>query len=143
MGRLMRVHVVALPGDGIGPEVTAAARLVLEAALRRGGHTLSWEEHDAGYVSWERWCTPITDEALAACSRGPAVFLGAVGDPRGEALSPCDRPEAALLRLRSELGCFANLRPAKVDAALADASALRSEVVAECDFVIVRELTGG
>jgi 3-isopropylmalate dehydrogenase len=140
---MAEIRVVALPGDGIGPEVTGATRGVLEAMARRHGHTLSWGEHDIGYTAWARWGVPITDEAMAACRQGPAVFLGAVGDPRGDALPPGQRPEAALLRLRAELGCFANLRPARVDAPLADASALRPDIAAGCDFVVVRELTGG
>ncbi|HKJ01619.1 MAG TPA: isocitrate/isopropylmalate family dehydrogenase, partial [Longimicrobiales bacterium] len=142
-GVMATLRVVALPGDGVGPEVTAAARHVLEAVARRGEHVLEWEEHDVGYAAWLRWGTPITEEALAACREGPAVFLGAVGDPRADTVVPQDRPEAALLRLRRELGCFANLRPARLDPALADASVLRPDIVAGCDFVVVRELTGG
>lgn len=137
------IHVVALPGDGVGPEVTSAARTVLEAVRRRFGHTLSWEEHDVGYASWSRHGVPITDAALESCRQGPAVFLGAVGDPRGDDLEPEKRPEAGLLLLRQVLGCFANLRPARMDPALSESSALRPAVVDGCDFVVVRELTGG
>jgi 3-isopropylmalate dehydrogenase len=140
---MAEIRVIALPGDGIGPEVTVAARRVVEAVARRGGHTFAWDEHDIGYTAYQRWGTPLTDEALSACTEGRAVFLGAVGDPRGDALPGAERPEAALLRLRSELGCYANLRPAKVDAALVGVSALRPELAAACDFVVVRELTGG
>jgi 3-isopropylmalate dehydrogenase len=140
---MTELRVVALPGDGVGPEVTGAARLVLEAVARAWGHRLSWDEHEVGYAAWRRSGTPITDETLEACRRGPAVFLGAVGDPRADALPAAQRPEAALLRLRASLGCFANLRPAKVDPALIEASALRPDIAKSCDFVIVRELTGG
>jgi len=137
------LHVVALPGDGVGPEVTAAARMTLEAVARLRRHRIEWHERDIGYAAWRRSGAAVTEETLEACARGGAVFLGAVGDPRAEPLPPAQRPEAGLLMLRSELSCFANLRPAKVDPTLAHTSALRPEIAAACDFVIVRELTGG
>jgi 3-isopropylmalate dehydrogenase len=137
------LHVVSLPGDGIGPEVTRAAMQVLETVASRFGHTLSVDEHQAGWCAYEATGTPLPDSTLAACVRGPAVFLGAVGDPRADGLPPGKRPEAALLKLRSTLGCFANLRPARVDEELVDMSALKREIAAGCDMVIVRELTGG
>ncbi len=140
---MAQLHVVSLPGDGIGPEVTSAAIQVLETVASRFGHQLSVEEHQAGWCAYESTGTPLPDSTLAACVRGPAVFLGAVGDPRADGLPPSKRPEAALLKLRSALGCFANLRPARVDEELVDMSALKREIAAGCDMVIVRELTGG
>jgi 3-isopropylmalate dehydrogenase len=140
---LAEIRVVSLPGDGIGPEVTAAAMQVLGVVAERFGHRLTVEEHLAGWVAYEKTGSPLPDSALEACRRGPAVFLGAVGDPRADGLPPDQRPEAGLLELRSELGCFANLRPARVDDELVDMSALKREVAAGCDLVIVRELTGG
>ncbi|HET9948136.1 MAG TPA: 3-isopropylmalate dehydrogenase, partial [Longimicrobiales bacterium] len=137
------LHVVVLPGDGIGQEVSAAMLRVLEAVGSRFGHRLTVDRHDVGYTAWEKSGTPLPEATLEACRKGPAVFLGAVGDPRADALPPGERPEAALLKLRSELGCYANLRPARVDDALVERSALRREVAAGCDLVIVRELTGG
>jgi len=116
---------------------------VLEAVADRFAHDLDVTEYDVGWAAWERHGTPLPAQTLQACTRGPAVFLGAVGDPRAGALAPEDRPEAALLALRARLGCFANLRPAGVDASLADLSVLRREIVESSDFVIVRELTGG
>jgi 3-isopropylmalate dehydrogenase len=116
---------------------------VLEAVASRYGHELVIEEHPVGWTAWEVHGTPLPRETLEACRRGPAVFLGAVGDPRADGLSLGDGPEAALLRLRSELGCFANLRPARVDEELVEMSALKPEIAAGCDLVIVRELTGG
>ena len=140
---MSRVHVVSLPGDGVGPEVTGAMLQVLEAVASTYGHELSVEEHAVGYRAYEASGTPLPPPTLEACKKGPAVFLGAVGDPRADGLSPSERPESALLKLRSALGCFANLRPAKVDDALVAKSALKPEIAAGCDLVIVRELTGG
>lgn len=140
---MAEIRVVVLPGDGIGPEVTGAMLRVLGAVARRFGHDLSVKEYDVGWSAWERHGTPLPAETLDACRRGPAVFLGAVGDPRSDTLPPEQRPEAALLSIRSALGCFANLRPAGIDDALADLSVLRREIVESTDFVIVRELTGG
>ncbi len=137
------VHVVVLPGDGIGPEITRAAMSVVECVCSARGHDFRTETYDVGYASWEANGTPLPDATLEACRRGPAVFLGAVGDPRASGLERDDRPETALLRIRSELACFANLRPARVDAVLVGLSALRSEIAEGVDFVIVRELTGG
>ncbi len=140
---MAKLHVVSLPGDGIGPEVTAAAMQVLDAVAERFGHRLTVEEHLAGWCAYEASGSPLPATTLEACRRGPAVFLGAVGDPRADGLPPSKRPEAGLLELRSELGCFANLRPARVDAELVEMSALKREIAAGCDMVIVRELTGG
>jgi 3-isopropylmalate dehydrogenase len=140
---MTEIRIVSLPGDGIGPEVTSAAMRVLGAVAERFGHRLTVEEHLAGWVAYEKTGSPLPDSALEACRRGPAVFLGAVGDPRADGLPPGQRPEAGLLKLRSELGCFANLRPARVDDELVDMSALKREIAAGCDLVIVRELTGG
>ena len=110
---MAEIAIVSLPGDGIGPEVTRSAMHVLEAVAARFGHRLRVEEHLAGWSAYEKTGSPLPDAALEACRRGPAVFLGAVGDPRADGLSPDKRPEAGLLALRSELGCFANLRPAR------------------------------
>jgi 3-isopropylmalate dehydrogenase len=140
---MAEIRAVVLPGDGVGPEVCAAAVLVLETVASRFGHTLALEEHDVGYAAWERTGHTLPEGTRAACLEVPAVFLGAVGHPAAERLPPAERPEAALLRLRTELGCFANLRPARVDASLLDASPLRPEVASGCDLVVVRELTGG
>jgi 3-isopropylmalate dehydrogenase len=140
---MAEIRAVLLPGDGVGPEVCSAAVMVLDRVALRFGHTLSLEEHEVGYAAWERGGASLPEETLAACKAAPAVLLGAVGHPAADGLPPPERPEAALLRLREELGCFANLRPAKVDSALVDASPLRSERAGRCDLVVVRELTGG
>ena len=140
---MAHLDVVTLPGDGIGPEVTEAVTHVLTRVASVYGHELTMRSHDVGWAAYERHGTPLPDETLEACVRGPAVFLGAVGDPRADGLPPEKRPEAALLQLLRELGCFANLRPAKIDEQLVGMSALRPEVVTGTDLVIVRELTGG
>jgi 3-isopropylmalate dehydrogenase len=140
---MAKLHVVSLPGDGVGPEVTGAMLEVLEAVAAKHGHELSVDEHPVGWCAYEAHGTPLPEATLEACRNGPAVFLGAVGDPRADGLPPSKRPEAALLALRSTLGCFANLRPARVDPELVAKSALREEVAGGADLVIVRELTGG
>jgi 3-isopropylmalate dehydrogenase len=140
---MSRLHVVSLPGDGVGPEVTGAMLHLLEAVAAKFGHTLTVDEHAVGWCAYEAHGTPLPDATLEACRKGPAVFLGAVGDPRADGLPPSKRPEAALLKLRSTLGCFANLRPARVDDELVAKSALKNEVAGGADLVIVRELTGG
>ena len=136
-------RILLLPGDGIGPEVTAQARRVLEAASSRFGVTLAFEEDLIGGASIEARDTPLSDEAVARARECRAVLLGAVGGPRWDELPVDRRPERGLLRIRKELGLFANLRPASVFPALVDASTLRREVVEGIDLLVVRELTGG
>ena len=140
---MAKLHVVSLPGDGVGREVTGAMLQVLEAVASAHGHELTVDEHLVGWVAYEAHGTPLPHATLEACKAGPAVFLGAVGDPRADGLPPSKRPEAALLALRSTLGCFANLRPARVDPELVAKSALKPEIASGADLVIVRELTGG
>ena len=132
-----------LPGDGVGREVTDAAVTVLGAVADRFGHEFAPEFHDVGWTAYDRRGQPLPDETLEACHAADAVLLGAVGDPRGDGMDPELRPEAALLRLRQELGCYANLRPVWLAPALADASPLRRDRVEGTDLVIVRELAGG
>jgi len=137
------IDIVALPGDGVGPEVTESALRVLEALAARAGHDLVVTSAAIGYNAWAAHGTPLPEETLSACLNAGAVLLGAIGDPRADGFPPAQRPEKALLTLRTELGAFANLRPAKIDPALIASSALKPEVVSAVDFVIVRELTGG
>jgi 3-isopropylmalate dehydrogenase len=138
------VHrILILPGDGIGPEVTREARRVLESAADAAGIPLSFEERPIGGASIDAHGTPLGDEALEVARRSRAVLLGAVGGPKWDAMPVDTRPERGLLRIRKELGLFANLRPAHVFPALVDASTLRREVVEGIDLLVVRELTGG
>jgi len=132
-----------IPGDGIGPEVTGAARLVLEAVATRFGFVLAWQELVAGGAAIDAHGTAIRDEDLEACREADAILLGAVGGPRWDDPNASVRPEQALFALRGGLGLFANLRPVTVDRPLIDASPLRPERLDGVDLLIVRELTGG
>ena len=128
-----------MPGDGIGPEVTAEALRVLDAlALPR----LVLIEADVGGIAYKRHGHPLPPETLEAARSADAILFGAVGDPSCDGLERRLRPEQAILGLRSELGLFANLRPAKMFAGMEDASALRPEVARAIDLLIVRELNG-
>src|SRR3954447_1133794 len=132
--------IVTLPGDGIGPEVTAAAVDVLHE-LR---DDLQFEEHLIGGASIDAHGTALTEAVLQACRESDAVFLGAVGGPKWDTTAPDKpRPEQGLLGLRRELDLYANLRPVRPARALGDASPLRREIIDGTDLLVVRELTGG
>lgn len=135
--------ILVLPGDGIGPEVTREARRVLERLAPRHGFELAFREAAIGGVSIDRYGTPLTDEVVELAHKSRAVLLGAVGGHAWDDLPVDRRPERGLLRMRKELGLFANLRPALVFPALVAASTLRPEVVEGIDLLVVRELTGG
>ncbi len=136
-------RILMLPGDGIGPEVTEQARRVLEVAASRHGVDLAFDEEKIGGAAIDACGVPLSDAALAAARESRAVLLGAVGGPNWDRLPVDRRPEKGLLRIRKELGLFANLRPAAVFPALVDASTLKREVVEGIDLLVVRELTGG
>ncbi len=139
----MAEAILILPGDGIGPEVTREAQRLLEAAAARHGLELACEEGLIGGASLDAHGTPLADEVIERARKSRAVLLGAVGGPKWDDLPVDRRPEKGLLRIRKELGLFANLRPATVFPALVDASTLRPEVVEGIDLLVVRELTGG
>ena len=136
-------RVAYLPGDGIGPEVLAAARRCVDAAGERFGFGVSWDEQTIGGGAIDAFGAALPTDALDACERADAVLLGAVGGPRWDDPRANVRPEQALLGLRSGLQLFANLRPVRAHPQLAAASPLRAEVRDGADLVIVRELTGG
>jgi 3-isopropylmalate dehydrogenase len=135
----MTTRIVTLPGDGIGPEIMAAA-LELLAALGE----FELDERLIGGASIDAHGTALTDEVLAACKRSDAVLLAAVGGPKWDTTDPAaPRPEQGLLGLRKGLGLFANLRPVRPSPALLDASPLKRELIEGTDLLVVRELTGG
>jgi 3-isopropylmalate dehydrogenase len=136
-----RVAVIA--GDGVGPEVAAAAQRVLDAAGERFGFELTWTSVLAGGAAIDAHGTALREEDLDTCADADAVLLGAVGGPRWDDPAAEVRPEQALFRLRQGLGLFANLRPIVGEPLLADASPLRPERLRGVDMLIVRELTGG
>jgi 3-isopropylmalate dehydrogenase len=132
------MKVAVLPGDGIGPEIIAQARKVLQEL----NLSLQFEEAPVGGAAYEVAGDPLPAGTLKLAKQADAVLFGAVGDPRYDKLERAKRPEQAILGLRKELGLFANLRPALVHPELAAASALKPEVVSGLDILIVRELTG-
>lgn len=139
----MTQQVLVLPGDGIGPEITAEAVKVLEALNLSDNLDITMSEDLVGGAAYDVHGVPLSDETMAKAQAADAVLLGAVGGYKWESLDISVRPEKGLLRLRSEMQLFANLRPAYLFPQLADASTLKPEVVAGLDILIVRELTGG
>jgi 3-isopropylmalate dehydrogenase len=139
----MTKTLLLLPGDGIGPEVLSQVRRVIDKLKADAGLELEVAEQPFGGASFDAHGSPLTDEAEAAALKADAVLTGAVGGPQWATAPRDKRPEAGLLRLRQAMAVYANLRPALCFEALAGASALKPEVVAGLDIMIVRELTGG
>jgi len=139
----MLLKIAILPGDGIGPEVTDEAVGVLEAVAAAFGHELNLPKKDVGGAGLTSSGDPLPQDTLQTCLASGAVLLGAVGGPAFDNVPKDLRPERGLLRLRRELGAFANLRPAVCFPSLEDCSPLRPEVVRGTDILIVRELLGG
>jgi 3-isopropylmalate dehydrogenase len=139
----MLLNLTILPGDGIGPEVVDEAVRVLESVAQRFGHELSFTRKDVGGAALRASNDPLPKDTLQSCLASQAVLLGAVGSPEFDSYPAHLRPERGLLRLRKELGVFANLRPALCFRALEDCSPLRAEIVRGTDILIVRELLGG
>jgi 3-isopropylmalate dehydrogenase len=135
--------ILVLAGDGIGPEIMREVMRVIEFFDRRRIASFETSEGLVGGAAYDAAGTPLTDATLAAAMAADAVLFGSVGGPKWESLPFELQPERGLLRLRKEMDLFANLRPAVVFEALADASALKRELVAGLDLMIVRELTGG
>src|ERR1700756_5196801 len=139
----MKKSIVLLPGDGIGPEVTAAAASVLKECAREFHHDFQFEEHPVGGTAIDVTGTPLPNATMDACRKADAIFLGAVGGPKWDALPVGKRPESGLLALRQGLGLFVNVRPVKVLEPLRLISPLKPERLGELDLEIVRELAGG
>src|SRR5829696_1408360 len=139
----MNARILLLPGDGIGPEVVAAAEQVLQAVGRRFNHQFTLSTALIGGVALKQGLPALPDDTLEAARQADAILLGAVGDPSFDTAQPSERPEAALLRIRRELGLYANLRPARVWPGLESAGPLKPEILKGTDLLIFRELTGG
>lgn len=139
----MKKNITVIPGDGIGQEVVAGALHILDVIAKKYGHTFIYNHALAGGAALDTVGVPLPEETLAAAASSDAVLLGAVGGPQWDSNPQHLKPERALLGLRKELGLYANIRPAKIYEALADASSLKREIVNGVDIVVVRELTGG
>ncbi len=139
----MKARIAVVAGDGIGPEVIAEAIRVLRAIEHSHGHDFSLSEAPLGGIAIDLHGDPLPPATLDTCLRSDAVLLGAIGGPKWSAPQAKVRPEAGLLRLRKELGVYANLRPVSVHPDLHGASSLKPEVIDGVDLIFVRELTGG
>ena len=139
----MKKHICLLPGDGIGPEILAQGKKVLEACAAKRGHEFVFESANIGGAAIDAEGCPLPESTIAKCKASDAVYLSAVGGPKWDAQSPSNRPEKGLLGIRKELGLFANLRPALMLPELAGACLLRPEAAKlGLDLIVVRELTG-
>ncbi len=139
----MKAKIVLLPGDGIGPEVTAQAVRVMEAVARKFGHEFLFDSKRIGGIAIDETGDPLPQETVDACKSSDAILLGAVGGPKWDDPNAKTRPEAGLLRIRKELGLFANLRPIVTFDELLDSSPLKREIIEGTDILFFRELTGG
>ncbi|NLT73355.1 MAG: 3-isopropylmalate dehydrogenase [Chloroflexi bacterium] len=139
----MVFRIAVLGGDGIGPEVAAEAARVLEAVSSAYGHTMTFETGLIGGIAIDETGSPLPQETVSLCRRSDAILFGAVGGPKWDDPSASVRPEQGLLGIRKALGLFANLRPVRLNAALANASTIKPGVLEDTDLVVVRELTGG
>ena len=140
----MRYNIAVISGDGIGPEIVAETIKVLDAVGECTGHKFEYKHVLMGGCAIDATGVPLPEETVEICKASDAVLLGAVGVPKCDTLPGNLRPEAGLLGIRAALGLYANLRPAKLTPALADACPLKPSVIGEgFDMLIVRELTGG
>ena len=136
-------RITLLAGDGIGPEITAVARQLLEVVAQQHNFSLSFDKQPVGGAAIDATGEPLPASTLSACRGADAVLLAAIGGPQYDNLPRAKRPESGLLALRSGMELFANLRPVKIVPALIGASTLREEVISGVDLMVVRELTGG
>ncbi len=139
----MEAVIALLPGDGIGPDVTACAEQVLQTVADKHGHRFTFTEELMGGAAIDACGDPLPPATIDSCKSSDAVLLGAVGGPKWSDPNAAVRPEQGLLKLRSVLGVYANLRPVKIYDELAGASPLKPEILAGVDLLVVRELTGG
>ncbi len=139
----MKASIVLLPGDGVGPEVVAEARKVLDAVSAKFSHQLSYASHLIGGIAIDETGDPLPPATLTACKAADAVLLGAVGGPKWDDPNAKTRPEKGLLAIRQGLGLYANLRPVKSYPELIASSPLKPERIAGVNLLVLRELTGG
>jgi 3-isopropylmalate dehydrogenase len=139
----MEALITLLPGDGIGPEVTAAGKQVLQEIAAQFDHDFEFDEQAIGGSAIDSTGSPLPDATIESCKRADAVLLGAVGGPKWSDPNAAIRPEQGLLALRAVLGVYANIRPVKFMPELAAASPIKAEILEGVDLVVVRELTGG
>ncbi len=139
----MKATITVLPGDGIGPEVTASAVEVLSKIAGKFGHEFAFQQALMGGCAIDATGVPLPDETLRVCEQGEAILLGAVGGPQWDNPTAAVRPEQGLLKLRKHFNLFANLRPVKAYPALAEHAPLRADLLHGVDMLFVRELTGG
>ena len=138
-----KINILLLPGDGVGPEVCREAKKIIQAISERFSLDITLDEDLIGGASIDKYQTPITNEVILKANSSDAILLGGVGGPKWDNLPPKDKPEKGLLRLRSELDFFANLRPSICFSETSGASTLKKEIIDGLDLLIVRELTGG
>ncbi|MGH6682421.1 MAG: isocitrate/isopropylmalate family dehydrogenase, partial [Pseudolabrys sp.] len=136
-------NLLLLPGDGIGPEVMAQAKRVIDFFNKTGPDKFATEEALVGGCCYDAYKVAITDATMEKAKAADAIIFGSVGGPKWDKVPYEVRPEAGLLRLRKDLDLYANVRPAIVYPALAESSSLKREVVEGLDIIILRELTGG
>ncbi len=139
----MKANIVLLPGDGIGPEVTAQAVRILESIAEKFGHDFVFKSKKIGGIAIDETGDALPQDTTDACMKSDAILLGAVGGPKWDDPNAKTRPEAGLLKIRKELGLFANLRPIVTFSELVDASPLKREIIEGTDILFFRELTGG
>lgn len=139
----MKVNIVVLAGDGIGPEVTDEAKKILDVVGKKFGHTFAYNHQLMGGCAIDQKGTSLPDETVTAALAADAVLLGAVGGPKWDNPNAPDRPERGLLAIRKALNLFANLRPVKLNPRLIHSSTIKADVLAGTDMLVIRELTGG
>ncbi|SFB11587.1 3-isopropylmalate dehydrogenase [Lentibacillus halodurans] len=139
----MNKHIILLPGDGVGKEIMASAKHVLNATASEFGHSFTLQQQAIGGSAIDQYDTPLPEATIKACGEADAILLGAVGGEKWDSLPAAKRPEKGLLGIRKALGLFANLRPVKGFPSLLHASPLKEHIIDGSDILIIRELTGG
>ena len=139
----MQANICLLPGDGIGPEIVQQAQRVLESVAQQFGHQFEFETRLMGGCAIDDCGDPLPEVTLTTCRQSDAILLGAVGGPKWDDPRAKTRPEQGLLKIRKELGLFANLRPVCPHPSMISASPLKPEIISGVDILFVRELTGG